>query len=384
MFRIVIDARMYREAGVGRYIRNLLTNLEKIDHENEYFILLLKADYDTLVYHTKSFKKVLADFKWYGVSEQVKLPGILNKLQPDLVHFPHFNIPIFYRGKFVVTIHDLIHQNFQMRRATTRDPLTYRIKQLGYDTVFKMAIKKSEQIIVPSKYVKDQLINKWGVSADKLTVTHEAVDDKLIGEVSSNVLEKYHVKKPYILYAGNAHPHKNVEGLIKAFLWIKSHEMPKFFDLAQGEQVRHDNLSLVLVGGDHYFWQRIKKEYQQKDIIYTGFVSDSELAGLYKNAEVYVVPSFEEGFGIPLLEAMACGCPVVSSNAASLPEIGADAALYVDPYDIEDIARGIREILGDRGIRESLIKKGFENVNRFSWKKLAEQTLEVYESSTRS
>src|SRR3990172_4332771 len=126
--KIVIDGRLWGETGIGRYIRNLVTQLQKIDKTNQYYILLLKKDFQRLKF-TGNFDKVLADFHWYGVSEQIKLPQLLRKLNPNLVHFPHFNVPIFYHGEFVVTIHDLIHQHFQMHWATTRGPLTYALKK---------------------------------------------------------------------------------------------------------------------------------------------------------------------------------------------------------------------------------------------------------------
>ncbi len=160
--RIGIDGRLWTQSGVGRYIRNLVSNLEGIDKKNEYFIFLLKKEFDQLKFQ-KNFTKVLVDFSWYGIKEQIKFPSLLKKYNLDLVHFPHFNIPIFYKDKFIVTIHDLIHQHFQMRRATTRDPIIYKIKQLGYKTVFKNAINKSSHILVPSDYVKDLLEKEWNV-----------------------------------------------------------------------------------------------------------------------------------------------------------------------------------------------------------------------------
>ena len=259
--KIVIDARMYQESGVGRYIRNLIENLKKIDKQNEYILFS-------------------PDIKWYSIKEQIKLPKLLEDLKPDLVHFPHFNVPIFYRGKFVVTIHDLIHQHFKMQRATTHGPLIYKLKQFGYKKVFANAIKKAEKILVPSNFVKNQLVHDWGIDEKKIIVTYEAVDDKILeikpGKLTDN----------YIFYVGNAHPHKNVEGLIKAFLKLKKD---------------HKNLKLILAGHDHYFWQRIKKEFQDPDIFYKGYVSDKESVLLYKNALCFVMPSFEEGFGIPIL-----------------------------------------------------------------------------------
>lgn len=370
--KIAIDARMYQESGIGRYIRNLLNWLQKLDKKNEYYILLSKAEYNSLNFNV-NFHKAFADFRWYGLSEQYQIPKLLSKIQPDLVHFPHFNIPIFYRGKFVVTIHDLIHQHFRMERSTTHGPLIYRFKQYGYKKVFHHAINKSLKILVPSNFVKRQLIKEWEVESKKIFVTHEAVDDKILAiENKMNrakiiqVLEKFRIKSKYIFYVGNAHPHKNVEGLIKAFRIIKE---------------KNPFLELVLAGFDHYFWQRLKNENQHEGIIYTGYISDEELVTFYKKAECLVMPSFEEGFGIPLLEAFATSSPVVSSKQGSLPEVAGDAAIYFDPYNVQDMAEKIAQVLDSEAIKKELIEKGKKRVKEFSWEKMTEQTLEVYENS---
>lgn len=367
--RIAIDARMYGDFGIGRYNKNLIYHLQKIDSINEYFILHTQKDFDEYQY-TKNFKKVLADFHWYGLAEQIKLPKVLNEIKPDLVHFPHFNVPVFYKGNFVVTIHDLTHQYFTMKRATTHGSLMYFIKQKGYKSVFKNAITKASKIITPSMYVKNLVIKEYPVSEKKIVVTYEAVEDKIIDlakkikkEQVKIVLDKFSIKSPYLFYIGNAHPHKNVEGLIKSFLSLRKD---------------YQYLQLVLAGEDSYFWPRIKSEFQNKDIIYTGHITDEELVALYKNSQVLVMPSYEEGFGIPLLEAMSCQTAVVSSNAASLPEVGGDAALYFDPKNKDDIARKIIQVLNSEKLRNELIAKGQERAKEFSWQKLAEETQEVY------
>lgn len=377
MMRIAIDGRMYQESGIGRYLRNLLENLKVIDRDNEYYILHRQPEYDTLVYHT-NFQKVLVNLKWYGFKEQIELPRILNKLKPDLVHFPHFNVPIFYKGKFVVTIHDLIHQHFQMNHATTLDPITYKIKKLGYGKVFKNAVTKSLKILVPSKYVKQLLNEEWGMPDEKIEVTPEAADDKLftiVNNLSTNkisgVMKKFNIRKPYLFYIGNAHPHKNIEGLIKVFLELRKN---------------YKDLTLVLSGNDNYFWQRIKmhsrfrslREASGNGIVYAGSVDDEQLVALYKNASCFVIPSFEEGFGLPLLEAMTCSCPVVSSNGGSLPEVGGDAAVYFNPHDYADMEDKINMVLKSDKLRKEMIEKGKKRVKFFSWEKLAKQTLEVY------
>lgn len=368
--RIVVDCRLYSvQAGIGRYIRNLIFHLQKIDKKNTYFILLLKKDYDSLV-SLNNFIRVVADFKWYGITEQLKLPKLLYELNPDLVHFPHFNVPILYRGKFVVTVHDLTHKYFAMKRATTHGRLIYLLKQSGYKIVFKKAATESGKIITPSCYIKNLITREYSIPEEKIVVTYEAVDNKITSisekikkSEIENVMKKFNISPPYLFYVGNAHPHKNVEGLIKAFLKLKE---------------KYKNLKLVLSGSDHYFWQRLKREYRLSGVFYTGAVTDWEMVALYKNASSFVMPSFEEGFGIPILEAMACFAPVVSSNAGALPEVGGDAALYFDPRNTNDTVDKISQVLDSKKLKVELIDKGKMRVKLFSWERLARQTLEVY------
>lgn len=367
--KIAIDGRLINESGIGRYIRNLLANLRKIDHSNEYFILLRKKDVSRFNFG-ENFKNIEADFGWYSATEQIKLPKILNDLNLDLVHFPHFNVPVFFKGKFIVTIHDLIHQHFAMKRATTLDPLTYQIKQFGYRKVFDAAIHKSQKIIVPSNFVKKQLEDEWELVGEKINVTHEGVDEKIYEikkkqsqSLQLKILEKIGVQKPFLFYIGNAHPHKNVEGLIKAFRILRG---------------KNQGLNLVLAGGDHYFWKKVKSEYKDPDIIYPGYVTDESLVALYCNAEMFVMPSFEEGFGIPVLEAFACESPVVCSDIGALKEVGGEACIYFNPNDVNDIADKIGEVISNKKLKQEMVKKGNQIVKEFSWKKLAEDTLNLY------
>ncbi len=356
---IGIDARFYNESGVGRYIRNLISNLQLLDKENQYVVFMLSKDLADFKI-SANFKAVAADFPWYGMAEQFKFPALLNKYNLDLMHFPHFNVPVFYKGKFVVTIHDLIHRHFNLQHSTTHGPLVYQLKQIGYSKVFNHAIKKSVHILVPSKHVKEQLINETNLQGQKITITNEAADDRLLNQSKT----KTEINGKYILFVGNAHPHKNVEGLLKAFQILKK---------------TNASLKLVLVGKSSYFWQRLQEKYRDPDIIYTGFVTDIQLTALYQNAVAYIEPSFEEGFGIPILEAMALGAPVVSSSAGSLPEVGGEAAIYFNPKNIPEMANKISSVIESASLRKELIKKGQTRVKLFSWKHLAQQTLEVYE-----
>lgn len=370
IMKICIDARMHQESGIGRYIRNLLNNLQKIDKKNHYIVLSTKENFQNIVLG-KNFEKTLVDFGWYSVAEQMKMPRLLKKINPDLVHFPHFNVPVFYDGKFVVTIHDLIHQHYQMRRSTTRDPVTYKIKQIGYRYVFRSAAQKSCKILVPSEYVKGLLIKEWNIAGEKIVVTYEACDDKIFSTVNNmnknqadEILKGFNIHSPFIFYVGNAHPHKNVEGLIKSFNILRKN---------------YQYLQLVLSGKDHYFWQMIKKENQIKNIIFTGEITDEELVVLFKNARCFVMPSFEEGFGLPLLEAMASGCPVVCSDIRVFREVGGEAVLTFNPKNQVDMGGKIDRVITDNELRKDLIDKGYKNYKKFSWHNLTRQTLEVYE-----
>ncbi len=366
---IGIDCRLYQESGLGRYIRNLINNLKLIDRENNYYIFLLDKDFD-LVDLPDNFTKVRANFRWYTLEEQLKFPELLNKYNLDLVHFPHFNVPIFYNKPFIVTIHDLIHQHFNTRSTTTKNPFLHQIKKIGYKKSFAAAVNKSKKIITPSEFVKDQLIKEWNINQNKIKVTYESVDDslvKLIGETKKTDFEissnKFKITKPFLFYLGNAQPHKNIENLIKAFL---------------SSENLYQNYQLVLSGPDSFFWNKIKNKYNNQNIIYTGFVSESEMVSLYKNARVFILPSLEEGFGIPVLEAMAANCPVACSNIGVLKEVAGDAAIYFDPKNIHDIAEKIEKVLKDEKLQEKLKKLRIERYKQFSWKKMTKETLKIY------
>lgn len=380
--KIGIDARMWNESGIGRYIRNLTDNLFQIDHENEYVLFILSNN-DLVQDLPSRVSIVVADFPWYSFSEQIKFPQLIQKTKIDLMHFPHFNVPIFYNGPFIVTIHDLIHQHFKMKRATRLNPIVYQFKHFSYKRVFNHALKNSQKIITVSDYVRVSLIKDLAIPEGKIVVTKEGVEDKIINLAKvtslqrvSEVLKKFEINQKYIFYVGNAHPHKNVEGLIRAFLAFKK-KMSQIKDPQEPDK-SNSNLQLVLAGNDHYFWKRIKEQFAHPEIIYPGFVTDEELVCLYKGAEAFVMPSFEEGFGIPILEAMACGTPVISSNKASLPEVGGDACLYFDPANQAELIDKILQLLNSTNLKQELIKKGEKRFKQFSWQEMAKETLKEY------
>lgn len=375
--RIGIDARFYgpKGKGLGRYTEKLIRNLEKVDTRNQYIIFLRQENFDEFIPENDNFKKVLANLKWYSLDEQLKMPQLIKQHQVDLMHFPHFNVPVLYRGKFIVTIHDLILLRHPTKRATTLGPLFYKIKYLGYKLAINSAVRRAKKVITVSQFTKEDLVNYFKIKPEKVAVTYEACDGVESGQLTipeTNFLEKHKITKPYILYVGNAYPHKNLEGLIAAYREYK----------------KRNNFShqLVLVGKEDYFYKRLKQNaygeglLHDNSVVFFGFASQKDLAYLYSEASLYIFPSFIEGFGLPGLEAMSFGLPVISSNTSSLPEILGDAAVYFDPQNKKDIISKIEETLGSKELQEKMITLGYEQVKKFSWGSCAKETLKIYES----
>ncbi len=379
MKNIGIDARFYGAAsrGLGRYTSMLLKYLERLDDKNRYFIYLRKENFDSYSPQKSNFKKRITDIPWYSFKEQFLMGRVLEKDKIDLAHFPHFNAPFFYKGKFLVTIHDLILLEYPTIKATTLGPLKYGIKKIGYQKVLQKAITSSQKIIAVSDFTKKDITKYFPRAAAKIKVIYEGCEDeqyelKLKGNKNSGEggleLEKYGLRKPYILYVGAAYPHKNLENLLLAFKIIKKNK-------------ENSKLDLVLVGGKDYFYEKIKKFAKRekiKNVIFPGLVGENSLREIYENAEIFVFPSLYEGFGLPPLEAMQAKIPVVCSKKASLPEILGAAACYFNPENSQDMAIKIMQVLDNRRLREDLILKGQERIKLFSWQKMASQTLEIY------
>lgn len=384
--KVGIDARFWGHAGPGRYVKNLVQALEQEDQENKYVVFLNSAEAEKYVPSNSNFCKVVVNAPWYSFWEQIKLPFLFARENLDLLHIPHFNIPIFYPGKIAVTIHDLTIHRFSTARATTRWRPFNLVKRVVYKFVFMIALKRANIIFVPTDFVKDDLLSEYSwLKEEKIIVTYEGVGDafRLVSSNTKNVrnsnrvLSKYGVDKPYLLYVGSMYPHKNLERLVRAFSLVAE---------------EYNDLSLVLVGKKDYFQERIKEEIEDnkygivdKDRIVfpafeveSGYVPDEDLAAFYKNALAFVFPSLSEGFGLPPLEAMQFGVPVVASNATCIPEVCGDAALYFDPRDRDDVVSKLRAVVKNSGLRKNLVQKGSENLEKFSWRKTAKKTLAGY------
>ncbi len=365
--KILVDGRLYglENAGLGRYLINLVAELGKIDSKNEYVILLRKKYFDSLNL-PNNWQKVLVDFRHYSMTEQFLLPGIIKKENPDLVHFPHFNVPVFYRGKYVVTIHDmLMHKSVGLAATTLPAPL-YIIRRLGYRFVFDKAIRSAEKIVVPSKSVKDELLKFYKVSERKISVTYEGFDEKISGRAESAV------SKPYFVYTGNAYPHKNLKRLIEAMIFLNT----KF----------NQSVNLAIASSRGIFTQRLERiirdEKAEKYVKLLGFVPDDKLYGIYKNSVGYISPSLSEGFGLPGLEAMSAGTLVLASEIPVFKEIYSENATYFNPFDFSSIEKAMEKALEmDRTERETKINRAKDFVKRYSWAKMAKETLKIYEDS---
>lgn len=367
--RIGLDARFYGPVGkgLGRYTQEIVDRVIKQDTHNQYVVFLSQENFDSFYCSNKKVKKILIKARWYSVAEQIVFPFIIWRQKLDLMHFMHFNVPIFTPVKFLVTIHDLILTKFPTTRASTLSPFFYKIKNLAYKIVIWVAIKRAKSIIAVSKFTRNDIIRQFNARKDKVKLIYEGVSDfkNLEKENSKNILNKYNIKKPFLLYVGNAYPHKNLERLIKAFLILKKDFI---------------NLSLVLVGKEDYFYKRLKNflDYKKYNILFPGFVADDELGVFFQEAECYVFPSLYEGFGLPPLEAMAFSCPVVSSNRSCLPEILGDAAVYFNPEKEQDIVNKIKKVIKDDVLKKQMIAKGSQQIKKYSWQKAVEQTLKLY------
>lgn len=372
---IGIDARMLGplQGGIGRYIEQLVKHFgidaPQYGNTMKFVVFLRKENWD-LVQETSNLKKILADIPWYGWREQLFLPKILKRERIDLMHFPHWNIPFLYNRSFVVTIHDLLLIHYPTRSASTLGPISYFFKNLAYRIILKHAIKKSQRIFAPSEFTKQDIIKTFAIAPNKIVVTPlapSADSDFPATDVKEDVMKKYSISKPYILYVGVAYPHKNLDGLIRAW---------KIFCDQHG-----DGYQLVLAGRKNFFYQQLAtKARDVHSIIFTDFVPEKDLPAFYHNASLYIFPSFYEGFGLPPLEAMRHGVPVVSSNATCLPEILKDAALYFDPHNSDEMSATIWRGLTDQNLRAELTQKSVQLIHNLSWERTANTTLEQYKN----
>jgi glycosyltransferase involved in cell wall biosynthesis len=364
MESIIIDAR---ESGTstGRYVDKLIEHLHKLKPEFNMTILTKTPRVDFIKKIAPNFEVIESSYKEFTFAEQIGFLRQVKKLDADLVHFAMTQQPIRYRGKAVTTIHDLTTARFG---NPSKNRLIFKIKQLVYKRVIKKVVHKSDAIITPTEFVRQDVASFTDISPEKIVVTYEAADK--ISEAPEPI--KSLDGKRFIMYAGRPQPHKNLGRLIDAFEIL---------------QKNHPDLWLVLVGKEDALYQCHEEEVKKrgiKNVMFTGFVSEGQLRWLYENTAAYIFPSLSEGFGLPGLEAMCHGAPVVSSNATCLPEVYEGAAKYFDPKNVQDMAESIEQVLNNKDFRNKLIEKGYEQAKKYSWEKMATQTLEIYNKALKN
>ncbi len=364
MQTLVIDARIL-ETSTGRYMQRLLENLHDY-HSNEfrYTILLPSAYQQKWSTRLPKFDVVAADQKWYSLAEQWSFYWQLRSLNADLVHFTMPQQPFLYTSPAVTTIHDTTLIRFA--NLDDSNQLVYRIKQLIFTALVKTIIKRAKQIITPTEYVRDDLASLVDPEyKNKFTVTLEA------GEPSDDPVTplKDFGGKSFFFFVGNAFPYKNVGHIISAFEKFK---------------VDHPEALLLLAGKKEFFYKQLEKEVQHRniqDVYFLGFITDGEKRWALQNAEAFVTASLSEGFCIPLLEAMYENCPVLSSNVSCLPEVAGEAALYFDPRSVDDLTAKMENVYQNQDVRQQLIALGQQRVKLFSWKKMTDETVNVYKKA---
>ena len=326
--KAAIDARMMTKSGIGTYIKNIMEYIS-------YSVILDSSNFP---------------YKNYSIKEQLFFPyKKLRKEKIDVLHIPHLNIPIFYRGKLIVTIHDLTHLKFPQF-------LPSKFHYYYFKFMLKTVMKKASKILTVSNNTKKDIMEFFDVEPSKIKVIYSGVGKEFVLKEKSEIsylYEKYDIPqgKKIILYVGNLLPHKNLDALLKAVRLIK------------------EDYVLVLAGRS--FKNRYEQKQEKGSIVYAGEVSQGELVDFYNLADLFVLPSLYEGFGLPVLESFACGTPVACSNTSSLPEVGGNHAFYFDPKDESDIADAINKAFEWKGSPLALREYALQ----FSWEKTAEETL---------
>jgi glycosyltransferase involved in cell wall biosynthesis len=348
-----------RRVGSGEYCYQLLLNLNRIDKKNNYIIYLPQAPTVDLPKESSSWHYKIIGPRRMWTLFGLSLEFLLKRSKPDVFLSPTHYLPIFSPNRSLISVLDVSYIHFpQLFKSSD-------LNQLKNWT--KFSLRKAKGVFTISQASKDDIIKEYGVPGYRIAITYPGI--KAVSKAEPERLnmeelkKKYGIKKNYILYVGTLQPRKNVSRLIEAFSKLKN------------------DIELVVVGRKGWLYEEIleapKKYKVENKVKFLESVSDEDLPSFYKNALCFALPSLYEGFGLPVLEAMKYGCPVIISNISSLPEAGGDAALYVDPENVDDIAKNLKLLIEDKVLREKLIEKGYEQVKKFSWEKTAKETLNV-------
>jgi glycosyltransferase involved in cell wall biosynthesis len=362
--RVAIDTRKLHDFGIGTYVSNLVRGLARLGHDHDYTLICHPDDVDFVRTLGANFHAWPDRSSNYSVQEQLSIPIDVWRSKPDVFHAPHYVLPPLTPGKTVVTIHDCIHLRFPQY-------LPNRVAHLYAQMFLSSAAKKAARVITVSEASKRDIIHFLATPSQKIDVVYNGFDERLTSPSAadeSRVRDRFQLDAPFVLYAGNIKPHKNVDRLIEAFARLRLRGMT--------------NVKLLIIGDDISKYSNLRRLVHRhqlhQHVRFLGFVSTDTLAALYQLAQIFVFPSLYEGFGLPPLEAMANGTPVITSNVSSLTEVVGDAALLIDPLDADSIADAMYRVLNETQLRDDLVRRGRERVKAFSWTRSVARTHEIY------
>lgn len=364
--RIAIDVRKINDFGIGTYLRNLIRHLPALDSDNEYHLLCYKRDEELIRALSSGFELSFVKAQNYSLSEHIAIPAKLRRIRADLYHAPHYVLPYLTPCRSVVTIHDVIHLLFP-QYLPSRFAIHYARHMIG------RALDRAQLVMTVSKASKRDLLGFFDVAEDKIRVIPNGIDPTMTRELDpvelDRVRQRFQLTGRTALFVGNIKPHKNVERLIAAFAKVRA-------------DAQFSDLTLIVVGDEISKYPSLRRAVARHkvraNVRFFGFVPELTLVALYRAADVFVFPSLYEGFGLPPLEAMANGTPVITSKISSLPEVVGDAALTVDPYNVDEIAEAMRNVLTDPALSERLVQSGHARARRFAWEEAVSKIHATY------
>jgi len=352
MLKIGIDVQstVGQKTGIGHYTHSLVAGIKKADIVNSYYF-----------YKGAQISNVPGRMLW----EQVRLPMLAKRDRLDLLHSPGFSPPRLRHCKVVTTVHDLIGMLFPHNLAS--------VSRFYWSRWLPYAVKSSDRIIANSQNTKNDIVRLLKVNPGRIKVIYLGIDEHFRPSGDSEkerIKKKYNLPQRYILYVGTIEPRKNLGTLVLAF------------DKAR-RKAAHPH-KLVIAGAKGWSYESllslVKRTNLDEDVIFIGYVDDEDRPALYSGADLFIFPSLYEGFGLPVLEAMACGVPVITSNVSSIPEVAGDAGILFEPNSVDELALAIERVLGDDGLKEELKQKGLARAKDFSLEKMAKETIEVYQN----
>ncbi|MEM1204566.1 MAG: glycosyltransferase family 1 protein [Acidobacteriota bacterium] len=365
---IAIDARKVRDFGIGTYVRNLIRQLAAIDDENRYLLLTLPEGQQALEGLPDNFEPVIHRVPVYSARELVATAWRLWRLKVDLYHSTHYVLPLAVPCRTVVTIHDIIHLLYP-------EFLPNRVALFYAQRMIRRSLDRGERIVTVSHNTKSDLMSYFGVDGRKIEVVYNGIEEPFLETLEDDELDRWRrqlgLDRPYLLFVGNPKPHKNLDNVVKAYARAtRMHDFPH---------------PLVCVGDRSGIEFRIRQRAEQLGIsdriVLLGHVAQEALPAIYQGASLFLYPTLYEGFGLPVIEAMASNVPVITSNTSALKEIAAGYAHLVNPLDVEAMAKAIVQCMSDKDHRDSLRKVGRRRAGDFSWRRAAERTLRIYRSA---